>query len=128
MNNDTRMPCCASVRHAAAIRLLLPGDVEAAFRRQLLAAFRHQAAVGRPMLDGKLDHRVRHGHLEIDARLHGAQQQLDVARLDVAPVLAQVHRDAVGARLLGNQRRRDGIGIARVARLTQCRDVIDVDA
>ena len=30
--------------------------------------------------------------------------------------------------LLGDQRRRDGIGIARAARLPQCRDVIDVDA
>ena len=57
-----------------------------------------------------------------------AQQDFDVARLDVAPVLAQVHGDAVGARLLGDQRRRHGIGIARVARLAQGRDVIDVDA
>ena len=80
------------------------------------------------MLDRELDHRVRHGHLEIHARLHGAQQHVDVARLDVAPVFAQMHRDAVGARLLGDQSRRHGIGIARVARLAQCRDVIDVDA
>ncbi len=80
------------------------------------------------MLDGELYHRIRDGHLEIDARLHGAQQQVDVACLDVAPVLAQVHGDAVGARLLCDQRRRDRIGIARAARLAQCRYVIDVDA
>ena len=108
--------------------LLLRGDVEAAFGRELLAPLRHQAAIGGPVLDRELDHRVRHGHLEIDARLHGAQQDVDVARLNVAPVFAQVHGDAVRARLLGDQSRRDGVGIARVARLAQCRDVIDVDA
>ena len=69
--------------------LLLARDVETAFRRELLASFRDQAAVGRPVLDGKLDHRVRHGHLEIHARLHGTQQHVDVARLDVAPIFAQ---------------------------------------
>jgi len=45
-----------------------------------------------------------------------------------APILAQMHRDAVGARLLGDQSCGHGVGIARVTRLPQCRDVIDIDA
>jgi hypothetical protein len=122
MNNDTRIPCCASVRHASATR------VEAALGRELLAALGHQAAVGRAVLDGKFDHLLRHGHLEVHARLCCTQQELDIARLNVAAVLAQVHGDTVRARLLGDQSRRDGIGITRVTGLAQCRDVIDVDA
>ena len=114
-------------RHADAVRskrsarvgdaALLAGHVEAAFGRELLAPFRHQAAVGRPVLGRELDHRVRHGHFEIQPRLHRAQQDVDVARLNVPAVLTQVHRDAVRARLLGDQSRRHGIGITRVTRL-----------
>jgi len=53
--------------------MLLPGHVEPAFGRELLAPFRYQAAVGRTVLDGELDHRVRDGHLEIQARLYRTQ-------------------------------------------------------
>ena len=108
--------------------LRLPGHVEPALGRELLAALRHQAAIRRPVLDREVDHRVRYRHLEIDARLHRAQQHFDVARLNVPPVFAQVHGDAVGARLLGDERGRDGIGVARAAGLPHCRNVIDVDA
>ena len=68
------------------------------------------------------------GHLEIHACLDQRPQRVHVAVLDVAAVLAQVQRDVVGARLLGQQRGMDRIGIARAARLPQRRHVIDVDA
>ena len=58
------------------------------------------------------------------ASLHSAH----VAILDVPPILAQMHRDAVGARLLGDQRGEQRIRIGRAARLAQRGDVIDVDA
>ncbi len=76
----------------------------------------------------ELQHGFRDGHLEIHACLGGAQQQLHVARLDVPSVLAQMHGDAVGPRLLGDQRGRDRIRITGAARLTHGRNVIDVDA
>ena len=57
-----------------------------------------------------------------------AAQQLHVALLDVAAILAQMQRDVVGAGLLGEQRRLHRLGIARVALLAQRRHVIDVDA
>src|SRR5688572_23149210 len=80
------------------------------------------------MFDREIEHRLGDGHLEIDARLCGAQEHLDVARLNVAPILAEMHGDAIGARLLGEQRSRHGIRVGRAARLSHRRDVIDVDA
>ena len=47
--------------------------------------------------------------------------------MDVPPILAQVNRDAVGARLLREQRGRHRVGIASAARLAHGRDVVDVD-
>ena len=80
------------------------------------------------MSNGEIDHRVGHRHLEIHARLCRAQQDLDIARLNVAPVFAEVHGDAVRARLLGEQGGHDRIGVASATCLTQCRDVVDVHA
>ena len=51
-----------------------------------------------------------------------------VAVLDVAAILAQVQRDAVRARLLGEQRGVHGIRIVDAPRLAQRRHVIDVHA
>jgi hypothetical protein len=46
----------------------------------------------------------------------------------VAAVLAQMDRDPVGAGGLRGERRLDGIRILDAARLTERRDVVDVDA
>ena len=95
---------------------------------QLLAPLGHEATVGRAILDRDVEHRVRHGHLEVDARLRGAHEHFHVANLDVPPVLAQVHGDAVRTGLLGEQRGQDRIGVARAAGLPQRSNVIDVNA
>ncbi len=103
-----------ALRHAVSDALLLraatsrPPSVVSSSRR----SGTKQQSAGR-CLHGKLDHRIGDGHLEVYARLQGAQQDLDIARLDVPPVFAQVHRDAVGARLLGDQCAVTGSGIAR---------------
>ena len=48
--------------------------------------------------------------------------------LDVAPVLAQVHGDAVGAAEVRLDRRPDRVGLIGAARLAHRGDVVDVDA
>ena len=58
----------------------------------------------------------------------GAEEQAQIALLDVAPVLAQVHRDAVGPaqnRLVG---RPDGVRLNAATGLADGRRVIDVHA
>ena len=52
----------------------------------------------------------------------------DVGVLDMAPVLAQVRSDAVGAGVLAQSRGRHRIGLVGLARLTERGDVIDVNA
>ena len=93
------------------------------------ARFGHQAAVLRPHRARDAEHLLGDRHLEIHARLQQRRAvQRDVAVLDVAAILAQMQRDAVGAGLSASERRVHRIGIARAPRLAQRRHVIDVDA
>jgi hypothetical protein len=115
MNSETR----TRPRRAPAGlgRCALPGpDIEAALGGHFLARFGHQAAILRPHLARDPDHLLGHRHLEIHARLQEPAQHRHVAVLDVAAVLAQMQGDAVGARLLGEQRRVDGIRIVDARR------------
>src|SRR5262249_52660246 len=57
----------------------------------------------------------------------GGWHGLAAAFGDGAAVLAQVHRDAVRARLLGDPRRGNRVGVVDPPRLAQRGDVIDVD-
>lgn len=78
--------------------------------------------------DGEGHHFGCGRHFEIQPGLHELPQQAHIPILDMAPVLAQVDGDAVGAGLLGDQGRLHRIGIRRTSRLTQGRHVIDVHA
>jgi hypothetical protein len=60
--------------------------------------------------------------------LRDLEQELEVTLLYVAPVLAQVNGDAVGARLLGDERSDDRIGVTCPARLPNGRNVVHIDA
>jgi hypothetical protein len=51
-----------------------------------------------------------------------------VGVLDVAAVFAQVQGNDVGAGLLGQQRRAQGVGIDGAARVAQGGNVVDIDA
>ena len=108
-------------------RLLAP-HIQPALGGHLLPLLRHQAAILRPHLARNADHLVGHRHLEIHAGLQETPQHPDIGVLDVAPILAQVQRDAVRARLLGEQRRVHGIRLVDAARLAQGRHMIDVHA
>ena len=106
----------------------LPGDVEPALGGQLFAFFRHQADVFRYNFLGKGKHLFGHRHLEIQLGVDQLPCEPDVAVLDVAPVLAQVHRDRVGAGIFHQLRRVNRIGVTRSASLAQGSDVIDIDS
>ncbi len=121
---DARVP---ELPASQAQRLPAPDHVEPPFGGQLGTALGHQAAVGGPHADRELDHRAGCRHLQIHARGEHCGQCLHVALLDVPAILAQVQRDVVRAGLLGQQCGLQRLGIARVALLAQCRDVVDVD-
>src|SRR5262245_34094840 len=102
-------------------------DRQAAFRRPLLALLGHQRAELRLHLAGDAQHLLGRRHLQVQDAAHRFAQHAHVAVLDVAPILAQVNGDAVGARQLAQRRGRDRIRVARAALLAQGRDVVDVD-
>ncbi len=79
------------------------------------------------MAQGDRQHLVGRGHFEVerDGQLGG--QAGDVVVGDVAPVLAEMRGNAVGAGLGGEQGGADRIGIAGAARVPDRRDVIDID-
>src|SRR5690606_9110056 len=111
-------------------RMLHPGQVaghiQTAFGCQLLAPLRHQAYVFRTDLTAEREHFVGNGDLQVHPRLHHFLEQPDVALLNMPTVLAQMHGNTIGARLL----RLDGglhrIRIAGPTGLTQGRHMIDI--
>ncbi len=102
------------------------GHFQPALGGQLGAFFRHQADVIGLDRAGDLQHFRRHRAFQVHAGAQPRPDGVDVGVLNVAAVFAQMQRDQVGAGVLGAQRRRDRVGIGRVALLPQGRDVIDV--
>jgi hypothetical protein len=101
--------------------------VEPALGRDLLAALRHQRRLVRLQPLGDRENLPGRRQLEIHHRAHRRDQQLDVPVLDVPAILAQVHGDAVGARLLDQHGEAHRIGLVGLARLTHRRRMVDVD-
>ena len=66
MNSDTRMPASRSLRDDGRKRVVLAGDVEAAFGGALLAPLRHEADGMRSGRERDRDHLVGRRHLEIE--------------------------------------------------------------
>ena len=66
----------------------LPGDVEAAFGRDLFAGFRDEADRCRFQLQGEGGHRGSAGHLEVETNPGDRGDRMDVGVLDVAAILA----------------------------------------
>ena len=79
----------------------------------------------RPQSDSQHFHRCRHFEIErlVDLRLEPG----DIVIADMAPVFAQMRGDAIGAgcnRQLGGA---DRVGMTAAARVTDSRNVVDVD-
>ena len=95
----------AELAAGIAERRFLTGHVESALGSDFLAFLGHETAIRRTRLERDADHLIAGRHLEIEACLQRFGTGLHVPVLDVTTVFAQVNRDAVGARLLGDQRR-----------------------
>jgi hypothetical protein len=122
------MPFEPSAAHASCDARRLAAHVEAALGGDFLARFRHQAAILR---QDALAIRIISSVTAISRFMRvcsASRITRHVAILDVAPILAQMQRDAVGAGLLGEQRRLQRIGVSAAPRLAQRRDMIDVHA
>ena len=102
--------------------------VESALSGQLLALLGHEAGVIGPGIFRIGHHRRGHGHFEIELGLYPGAQKLDIAFLNMAPVLAQMDGDAFRAGPFGQKRGFHGVGNINAACLPQSGDVIDVDA
>ena len=109
-------------------RRLLPGDVEPALGRDLVAPFGHQHRHLRLERARDVDHLARGRHLEVELDVDELAQPPHVLVLDVPAVLAQVDGDAVGAAQVRLDGRPHGVGLVRAARLPQRGHVVDVDA
>jgi hypothetical protein len=73
------------------------------------------------------DHLVGRRHFQVQLDMRELAQAPDVLVLDVAPVFAQVHGDAVGAAEMRFDRGPDGVGLVRTPRLPHRGHMVDVD-
>ena len=108
--------------------VLAAHHVEPALGGFLLALLRHQAAGVRHVAQGDGQHLVGGRHLQVEGPGQLALEPGDVGIGDVAAVLAQVRRDAVGAGLDGQMRGTQRVGMPAAARVADGGHVVDVDA
>ncbi|MNV35359.1 hypothetical protein D3C71_1268060 [compost metagenome] len=106
----------------------LSRHVQSAFGGQLLTGFGHQADMRRADAFGELHHFFGDAHFEVHAGLQHILEHQNVALLNVPAVFAQVHGDAVSARLFRVQRCLDRVRITGAPGLTQGGNVVDVHA
>ncbi len=105
----------------------VPRHIKTTLGGQFFPLLRHQANMRRPYRLGKSQHFLGHCHLEIHACLQHLGDEAHITLLNVPTVFAQMQRDAIGTRFLGNDCRLYRIRIAGTACLTQRRHVINVD-
>jgi hypothetical protein len=101
-------------------------QIETALGGDFLSPLGHQGRLIRPEPAGQLDDLRAGGELQVE-HPDGRGQALDVVILDVAPVLAQVDRNAVRARRFAQRGRLERIGLVGPSRLTHRGHVVDID-
>lgn len=77
---------------------------------------------------GYCQHLFRHRHLKIHAGIKSLTQNAHITIGDMATVFTQMNGNAVGASLLSDKCRLNGIRIRCAARITQRSNMINVDA
>ena len=92
------------------MRALGGRDVEPAFRGDLLAPFGDERDLMRAKPLGDGEHLRGARHLEVEDRRDRCGDRVDVGVLDVAAILAQMRRDAVGAGALAERHGASGTG------------------
>lgn len=74
-----------------------------------------------------LQHLPRGGHFEVQRHAQGSHQAGDIFIANVAPVLSKMCGDAVGTRLLREQRCLDWIGMVAAPCIADSSHMVDVD-
>ena len=108
--------------------LTVPVGIESTLGGALLPPLGHDTGGVRAVAQRDLDHLVGRRHLQIERQLNGRHQPGDVRIRDMAPVLAQMRGDAVGAGARRQFSRAQRIGMVAAARIAHGGDMIDVDA
>ena len=103
-------------------------QVEPALGGDLLRALRDERDLVGANRERDAQHLVGCRELEVELAANRGAQLLEVVILDVTAIRAQVHRDARGARRLGDARGIDRPREGCLSRLAKRRHVIDVDA
>lgn len=88
----------------------LAGDVQPAFGGHFLTLLRHRAAEVRFGFAGDRQHLFGDRHFKIHAGVQRLAQDTHIAIGNMATVFAQMHGNAVGAGLFGNESRLNRIG------------------
>ena len=108
--------------------LVVGNHVETALRRQLLTAFRHQGGFIRFDGAGNVNDGIGRGHFQIQPMRNDPAQEIQIAILNVASILAEVNGDAVGAAEDSQDGGRRRVGLLGLPRLPHGSHVVDVDA
>ena len=128
MNTLVTMPLSASRLTTAFKRASWPTNIQAALGGDFLAALGHQHRHLRLQGTGDAHHLVRGRHLQVELDVGQLAQAAHVVVLDMAPILAQMDRDAVGAAEVRLHRRPDRVRLIRSACLAQGGDMVDIHA
>ena len=108
-------------------------DIQPAFCGQLLPFFRDEADFFGLQFFSKRDNGWRVGQFEIELGADGLPEQPHIQIINVPAILTEMNGDAVGARQFDLVGSPNGIGFrhhsgrALIARLPQCRNVINVN-
>jgi hypothetical protein len=105
----------------------LPGHVETALGRHLLAPLGNERHLKGLKRRRNPEHLLGERHLEIENGADRAREPAHVVILDVSSIFAQVRGDSIGPGALAQLSRGDRIGLLGPSRLTDRRDVVDVD-
>lgn len=112
--------------------MIVPCDnIQSTFRRSFFASLGYETRRVRAEPLCKRDHLFRCGHLEIErnaALATQGRQALHVFIADMTTIFPEVSRDAISARVYGQLRSFDRVGMVSAAGVAQRCDVIDIDA
>ena len=122
------MPAAASDSVAARTLSSHPMTSSPPLGRDLLATLGDERDLLRSHIERDLDDLVDDGHLEIEPARDRLTEDVDVAVLDMTPVLAQMHGDLVGAPELREHGGSHRIRFPSATGLSHSRDVVDVDS
>jgi hypothetical protein len=106
----------------------MANNVEAAFGRDLFAAFGHERRLIWPNVAGNRHDIFRGGEFEVQLDGYGLAEDAEVAVLDVAAVFAEVQRNSIRPAELGERGRPNRVRLVGAASLPDSGNVVDIYA